>query len=392
MYACQSYSIWCPLCRSRMLSSFICILVSWTLLNPAIGGTNEPISSEASVPPTCMLQTKSVRGQLLKLHHPEKPEKSPNTEALNEYQELYEKKKALELSAANESVDPDVKKFIMFAQHKSGTVMGLEARDYLNKALADTPQIKVIMDQYMGSAINETEMNHENNTCLLHIGRNPFEMVVSGYLYHKAEAEDWLEETFGSAVEKNNSCPAPSYWTCWATKGIADVFRESHSGPFSDWLPDANPDETLPGYMQRVDLDAGLIAEFILARDLSLTSLGFTQDYVSNHSCAVNACHHEFYENCEGAWQRIFDSWQIQEPMYTRMLAAVLDSCPETSHRVWTHSSSNQSHEANLEHPPLHDLLVKLRELDRTVLDSYIADLEEHVHECQVTARYAATG
>mmetsp|Transcript_14616 Transcript_14616/g.25889 ORF Transcript_14616/g.25889 Transcript_14616/m.25889 type:complete len:398 (+) Transcript_14616:30-1223(+) len=388
MRSCHSYPSWFLLCRSRMLSSLTCILFSWTLLNQAIGSTSGLISSEPSMREICMLQTKSVRGQPLHLPPSEKEERRGKRVSSKSAGNATDTEEAPEQSAANHS--QHMRKFFLFAQHKAGTLMGMEAMEAMKKALGNSTNVRLVWDQYMGAATDESEMKSEEEGCLLHLGRNPFEMTVSGYLYHKAETEDWLLTTFRDALAGDDGCPPPSSWFCLVNRGIANVFRESRSGPLSDWLPDAEPEETLPGYMKRVDLDTGLVAQFILDRDYSLASLRFTYDYVASHSCSVNVCYNEFHDQCQGAWQRVLKLWQIPEPQYSQMLDAVLGSCPKRSHQVWVHSSSNRSDFVNLEHPPLYDMLMRLRELDRQMLNGTLADLEEHVHECHLSSRYAA--
>merc|ERR1719446_1884135 len=53
----------------------------------------------------------------------------------------------------------------------------------------------------MGMAIDPAMLQTSNNAkCIAHISRNPFEVVVSGYLYHKAGEEAWLGVPFEDAT------------------------------------------------------------------------------------------------------------------------------------------------------------------------------------------------
>merc|ERR1719265_2840882 len=129
--------------------------------------------------------------------------------------------------------------------------------------------------------------------------------------------------------------------------------------------------------MKRVDYDKGLVAEFILAQSLSLAPMRFTYDSVAAHSCSVNACYRDFYEQCPDAWKRILNTWQVDEPFYSKMLEGALESCPNVSTQTAGHASNNQASQMNLTHPPEHVMLHRLREPDTQFLNRTLADLEE---------------
>merc|ERR1719326_77389 len=97
-------------------------------------------------------------------------------------------------------------------------------------------------------------------------------------------------------------------------RSTANVFHNSLSGPLSTQLPDANANETYPDYLQRVDLDAGLIASFIQMSEDTLSSMGFVKDYFKDQSCSITTCFGDFYDNCNATWQRIIRAWEIPEP------------------------------------------------------------------------------
>jgi len=233
-------------------------------------------------------------------------------------------------------------------------------------------------------------------SCFLHIVRNPFEMLVSGYLYHKAESEDWLLETFGQALAdyKCDACGADASWKSKAYNGMAQVFNESRNGPLSDWLPDAQSDERFPDYLNRLGPDRGLVVEYILAREFNLPPMLFTLDWVAQHSCSLNVCLDSFYEQCSDVWQRVFQTWQIQEPHYSSLLHAVEKSCPHVSNQTLMHSSGHlaheyeQKHEKNDGHPPEHELVNRLRDLDQKWLNGTIAQMEKEMSLCQVSGKY----
>mmetsp|Transcript_44645 Transcript_44645/g.74264 ORF Transcript_44645/g.74264 Transcript_44645/m.74264 type:complete len:369 (-) Transcript_44645:73-1179(-) len=287
----------------------------------------------------------------------------------------------------NASWSPD--RYWVFAQHKTGTMMGMQAVELIKQAI---PNIPIEVHSGFGAATNKKAMgNQDANACVLHIARNPFEMLVSGYLYHRSEAEAWVQTQFGKAVEadkKHGECGMD--WFCEANRGIAQLWQKSLSGPVADWLPDAGLNETFTQYLQRVSVDEGLIAESIWARPFSLGSMNFTSPHFDAHPCAINVCLSEFYEDCWNTWERVFSAWKIQKPLSDQMLHAAEDSCPKVSKIAVEHSSSAAASRMkhSPEHPPEHEMVTRLKELDRQLLNGQIAELEAQVPHCQVSGKY----
>lgn len=220
--------------------------------------------------------------------------------------------------------------------------------------------------------------------CYAHVARNPFEMVVSGYLYNMAESESWLNEwTFGQASASLDSHSKQLH----ERAALAEVFRSSRSGPLAAWLPEANANETYPDYLKRVDLDAGLLAESIVGSSLSLTPMRLAEDFTESHHCSVHVCFEDFFENCSATWNRVLQAWQIPEPSYDAMLRAATESCPGVDPHAVEHSSGSQMENMDLKHVPEHVMVNRLKELDRLRLNGRIAALEEHV-KCHVSGKY----
>jgi len=85
------------------------------------------------------------------------------------------------------------------------------------------------------------------------------------------------------------------------------VFDSSHhkESTANEWLPEAKAKETYRGYLKRVDLHAGLIAESIFDSTATFPPMLFTHDFVRSHSCSINVCFEAFYQNCTATWQRV---------------------------------------------------------------------------------------
>lgn len=281
------------------------------------------------------------------------------------------------------------REYYVFAQHKAGWMMTHEAATNMNNAgfpVHDTHSIPWATSptQMETDKMLVTDANGASvaDTCFLHVARNPFEMLVSGYLYHMAAAEPWLLNSF----EQAGSISKGYFPEVYGSRGTADVFNSSHSGYYSAWLPEAKAEETFPEYLRRVDLDAGLIAEFIWASNTSLAAMRFSTRYIEKSQCSTNICYNKFLENCTFAWERVLRTWEIQEPDYSTMLGAANKSCPGVNGLGW-HSSQNEMTQKGLTHKPVNELVSRLRDLDHLVLNGTVAALEDHLG-CLLSERY----
>lgn len=291
-----------------------------------------------------------------------------------------------------------VRHYVFFGQHKSGSLMAWEAAVKMQQAVAHSSSLRFEFNRHLGNALFSSEMLHylPQQACLLHFARNPFEMIVSGYLYHMADSEAWLSEPFGKvrklmAEQFPEGCVAGQDWRCRVYRGIDEVYQSSLSSSASFRLPLAKSTETFPEYLRRSDLTTGLTAEFIWAANYSLASMRFANEFVQKpaaaSSCNLNVCFHEFYENCPAAWQRVLQAWQVQEPDYTSALRAVTRSCPSVSRAAERHSSDRLMRKKHLSHPREPEMLQRLQELDRSLFKGALADLEEYV-QCNVSGKY----
>jgi hypothetical protein len=274
-------------------------------------------------------------------------------------------------------------------------------------------------------------------------------MVVSGLLYNAAESEPWLQETFAQMLEEESHgceplvglCKQTSEegkpqdaecrhfeesldgrlsWACKDTKwpkvdvkgmpsyprvdgrvpfcsgtlwcsrllrGGAQVFHSSRTGSLAAWLPDAELHETYPEYLQRLDTNTSLLAEAVMASHSTLEHMRFGYDFAESKPCSVNTCFNEFYENCTSTWGRVLSAWEIPSPERSAMLQSVVQSCPEVSNGAVEHSSSEMMKDKGLKHLPSYELVERLKDIDRQLLDGSLAALEEHLN-CHVSGKY----
>lgn len=294
--------------------------------------------------------------------------------------------------------------YVLIPHHKSGTVMSRRAADFISSLPAPLGLSVKAADMTMGFATDASMVQTARPLCLAQMGRNPFEMIVSGFLYHRSSAE-----VNGFKTAPFHQVIAADHESCehWNEKGemslyckgskrlygdwiyyhsIARVFRSSLAGPLSERLPDANPSESYPDYLKRIDWDAGLLAEFVFATNHSLEPMQFTFDFAASHPCGINVCFGEFYDNCGAAWQRLLQSWRVPEgQQHNAILGAAQMSCPQVDKEAGEHSSI--APRDDLRHPPLEQMVQRLRELDRLVLHGKIAALEQHVG-CPLSENY----
>jgi len=291
------------------------------------------------------------------------------------------------------------REYYLVAHHKTGTVMTKHAAQFMMDALhqagSTVPHIESTA-LTMGLALNSSMMQTPAPACFAQVSRNPFEIVVSGYVYHKSSPKEelWLPTPFGEAV-KHDGCE-PSFVNCRMTpfcKYSSDPYywhRRWHSMAQvsrSNLLPDPRINETYAEYLRRVPLDTGLIAEFVWALDSSLRPMLFTQGFTESKPCSTNMCFGDFYEDCNAAWQRVLGAWEIPEPHYSEMLQGATRSCPATDPGEESHSSVAQSSQSGIEQEPLYKMVERLKELDRRILNSTIAAMARQVN-CRLTERY----
>jgi hypothetical protein len=250
--------------------------------------------------------------------------------------------------------------------------------------------------------------------CFAQFARNPFEMVVSGYLYDSAQSEIWQGQTFNEMAELVDRCGEfavkgwmdadllakcssfcqqfpPSDRICEhvleATAVLTALGTSKKQGSSFSFLPNAKDTETFATYLQRVDLDVGLMAEYGFLSALEFDGIVSDKDLVDSHPCSTSVCFNDFYDKCNDTWQHVLGSWEIPKPQHSVMLQAATGSCPGANPKALDHSSAEAQKANSLSHPPEHEMVKRLRHLDRIFLNGTIAALEEHIG-CPVSGKY----
>jgi hypothetical protein len=161
----------------------------------------------------------------------------------------------------------------------------------------------------------------------------------------------------------------------------------------SELIPAARLKETFPEYLQRVDVDAGLIAQVIWASDDSLAPMDYISSYKEAWSREVNEpiselCFADMYTECFQVWRRsLMHTLNLPHPHLELFAASASKSCPNRQETAEAHSSTSQQSEAGIEHPPLDEMVVRLRELDRAHFSAMLSEMEKRLH-CGLGAKY----
>jgi hypothetical protein len=248
--------------------------------------------------------------------------------------------------------------------------------------------------------------------CFEHMVRNPFEMLVSGYMYNSAGSEYWAKMTFAQVIASANASCDPLLVDCgiaaskvcqdelksgqWKTGGlsllrsITQLYECSRKGPMSSLLPDAKLTESFMEYLQRVDIDKALIAQFIFASDSSMYPMLFQHDYFKARECSTELCLSDMYVDCRQQWIDVFKVWEVPDTYHDDLLKAASTECPNTSEHAEGHSSDSKAQNQGLEHEPYPAMVVQLRHLDQQHLNGTIADIEAKV-DCALSSKYAVT-
>jgi len=186
------------------------------------------------------------------------------------------------------------RKLLIWAHHKTGTVMGRSAVRALNTALdelctnASWSQVgfecEPRSEDRLRKMIRPQQGNVDNvrtggDLCVLHLTRNPLEVIVSGYLYHQRADEKWvtkpMDQLSPQAILKEPQ------WTRLFLKGVAAVHRAAVGSAALDnstatfpfplgALAAPLPSESYEEYLLRIPARQGVLAEFVAANETRL--------------------------------------------------------------------------------------------------------------------------
>jgi hypothetical protein len=171
---------------------------------------------------------------------------------------------------------------LLFTHHKAGTIMAEQA------AMAIDAKLRMLCAHRAACLprsvdcweVNCTTQSLEHAgvlikdeaeaTCAAHIVRDPFELVVSGYLYNRNQRKySGVADNAGDAHE-----PAENY---------ASLLEQR-------MLPPAIPSESYSSYLRRVSARDGILAETQVATAFTFPQMLQLFQQVEKGTCAINSC------------------------------------------------------------------------------------------------------
>jgi hypothetical protein len=311
------------------------------------------------------------------------------------------------------------KRYHLVPHHKAGSEMCREAaakmngamnlsRDLYPQLMHDGPHEDNLI-QYsaftMGYALDESYMQTPWPACFVQEGRNPFEMVVSGYKYHMAAAEPWCKTSFKDALQNTSGCQQtfvngrmvpscgawPKHWPLKnAYEGLQKLYDSSRYGALAPRLPDIRLTESYSQYLSRLSVEDGLLAEAVFASHMSLEKMRWTYEWTAKQPCSTNVCYNDFFEDCHGTWERVMQVWCIPSPENSIMQDAAAESCPTTSASAKKHSGESQlstGRHSNSTDLPSSEMVKLVKDLDQELLNGEIADIDRRIN-CPLSPGY----
>ena len=143
-------------------------------------------------------------------------------------------------------------------------------------------------------------------SCFLHVERHPVEMIISGYNYHKEGVEAWSTTGFDST----QSLQEHEWLLHYHSQAASVALASRKQSTFGHLLPDASPKESYSGYLQRIDVRSGLLAEYVRAAQHGLPDMLKVHLAMSSHPCSTNPCLGSTsgdLSSCRDAWWRAFE-------------------------------------------------------------------------------------
>ena len=304
---------------------------------------------------------------------------------------------------------------IMQVHHKSGTQMVGAAVKAINY---------VIRHRLNGSCLVHVDENCFYADCplpssarVVHIVRNPYDMIVSGYLYHRDGGEGWDSSWLGRSMVQPDTTRsaldmASQVYMCSEliqgkssvtqkgvchpggakgvfSQGVLDVVEAARDKRFGGAIPPPlDEQENYTAFLQRVTPKAGLLSEVIASRASRSTMMGLYKRYrkLSGACGNVNFDFEGFQtagmDGCTARWRDVIAAFdyppKVQEDMATAAAQASCMAATDVQRSAQAHSTSDDQGE----------LAGVLRLIDEELLGGQLgAELAELSDSCGNTHR-----
>ena len=279
---------------------------------------------------------------------------------------------------------------VFVVHHKAGTIFMERSSELLNRELQ-----RLCRHHAMAKPIEVLDCGEQEchstaiaGACSLHLERNPFEVVVSGYLYHRSNAEpEWEEEPMDAlpTALKNGS-------TKWAWK-YHRALQRSIVGGSHDTLPRPTAHEGFAHFLQRLDETKGLQAEARFATAVTIEEMvalhqrAMSLAPLPKLTCSAVACFSEFEGDvaaCVSTWSRRLQALQFPAVVAEKLARVAGSQCPG-SH---TGSQAAAAHSATGSvRTPLHTLVARLAAYDLAQEGGKLASADRSLG-CPLSGKY----
>lgn len=341
---------------------------------------------------------------------------------------------------------------VAYVHHKTGTTMNVFAERALNQFLiqAGCPKSKYeIRWQGLNDSAKITAPK-----CFANFVRDPFEMIVSGYLYHRSlgsdivtepgfnmwtlsdcDKRDYDEESHGKSFTdllmacdfdkeklRNRSYMWDVALNCFQGVPVYDLMNsEGFGGVLGGVLiglhnfkqtcelmqvhplivegkvPQMFQNETLTTYLNRVDIESGLLFQSMWFAATTWTPMNALHDLAEASSCAINVCLPSFdtQQTCAETWQNVFEKTiGVQGTLLSGMVETAAAACPHGSigSKVMSRHSVDSAERKNADQPQKElpsnsEMIAKAIELDSKFLNSTSAAVAAKI-ACQFSVKY----
>ena len=265
---------------------------------------------------------------------------------------------------------------VIGANHKSGTYLSIGVMQSVREAaiaesclLAATTVVSV---HWAGlDSCRACQPLGNRRTLVMAFVRDPFELIVSGYLYHLAGKESWCTWSMKRGFR------GPKDEVTQVDFGITKLLRSSSAPQVSD------NGESYQGYLKRLDAYGGILAEFIRAshRDLPALEAGWTAAKASTElRNASYECLDSFMEPKSAnrdpfseAWGRVFRFFGYPEASIPGSIRAA------QKHDIIRNPQTLKGHGTQHETPKRRMLYKTAIEVDRKVFHGKYMDLSKRL-------------
>lgn len=301
--------------------------------------------------------------------------------------------------------------------HKAGCVMSRRAKEFITRScskwhvnvncaqeltdLGGGRSGGIIPGPSGSNFFNPGGRQQSTNTHFLHVERNPYEMVVSGYLYHKEGKESWCTSPLNRRL---NNPPLAFYHD--QAKVVAKAAEGSSFNMMGTdtldraavacILPDVKTGESYSAYLRRIPPSAGLLAEYIRAMQMDLPDMVANHRTAATSDSAANLCsstNSGDLQSCEDNWQNAFESlYPNQEWLSKELGKSASKSCSAVDHSsISSHKSSllatlQRTRERSL-NALTKELIVQLQALDSAVLGGALGKMDQDL-DCPLSRKY----